>query len=117
MEKETRETKVGVLVYKSFGLTEEQHNAAVELLTKNKREVGTYTIEENDDEVVNIWILDAFAESDKQYATTKEEIEECERSERYARFLQSSLGEGATIYTLHDNLGGFSQPIGEIAVK
>ena len=48
---------------------------------------------------------------------TKEEIEECERSERYARFLQNNLIEGATIYTLHDNLGGFSQPIGEIAEK
>lgn len=111
-----RVSRINGETYKSFELTEEQHNAAVELLTENKRMVGNYTIEEDDDEKVNVWISDAFAESDKQSATTKEEIEECERSERYARFLQSSLGEGATIYTLHDNLGGFSQPIGEIAV-
>ena len=83
------------------GLTKEQHDIAVEIIKDNKRKAGGYTLEEvEDDEMVNVWIADAFSEGETEYA----------------HFLQNALAKGADIYTLTDHMGGFSQPIGEVAV-
>lgn len=84
----------------TFGLSEDQHNAAIELARSNKRKVGSYTLEEVDSEMVNVWIADAFSEGETEYA----------------EWLQKVLAVSADLYTLTDHLGEFSQPIGEVAV-
>jgi hypothetical protein len=85
----------------SCELTPEQHEYAVVIIKDNKRNAGGYTLEEvEDDEMVNVWIADAFSEG----------------NDDYAHFLQNALAKGADIYTLTDHIGGFSQPIGEVAV-
>ena len=84
----------------TFGLSKEQHEIAVDLVKNNKRKVGSYTLEEVDDEMVNVWIADAHSEGE----------------EEYAEFLREALAESAEILTLTDHLGEFSQPIGEVAV-
>lgn len=84
----------------TFGLTRNQHEIAVDLVKNNKRKVETYTLEEVDEEMVNVWIADAHSEGD----------------EEYAEFLRKALASGADIYMLTDHLGGFSQPIGEVVV-
>jgi hypothetical protein len=86
--------------FETFGLSEEQHEIAIDLAKNNKRKVGSYTLEEVDDEMVNVWIADAHSEGE----------------EEYAEFLRKALASNAEIYTLTDHLGGFSQPIGEVVV-
>lgn len=84
----------------TFDLSNEQNNIAVDMVRNNKRKVGDYTLEEVDDEMVNVWIENAHSDGE----------------EDYAEFLRKALEEGAEILTLTEHLGGFSQPIGEVAV-
>ena len=84
----------------TFYLSEEQHNIAVDMVSNNKRKVGNYTLKEVDGEMVNVWISDAHAEGD----------------EEYAEFLRNALAKDAEVYSLTDHLGDFSQPIGDVAV-
>lgn len=85
---------------KSFNLSAEQHEIAVDMVNNNKRKVGSYTLEEVDGEMANVWIADAHSEGE----------------EEYAEFLRKALAENAELYTLTDHIGEFSQPIGEVAV-
>lgn len=84
----------------SFDLSREQHDMAVEMAVNNKRKVASYTLEEVDGEMVNVWFTKAHSEGNTEYA----------------EFLRKALAENAELYTLTDHLGGFSQPIGEVAV-
>ena len=84
----------------TYDLSEEQHDIAVDMARNNKRKVGSYTLEEVDGEMVNVWIADAHSEGETEYA----------------EFLREALAESAEIYTLNDHLGDFSQPIGEVVV-
>ena len=84
---------------KSFDLSTEQHEIAVDMVNNNKRKVGSYTLEEVDGEMANVWIADA-----------------SKGNTEYAEFLRKALAESAELYTLTDHLGEFSQPIGEVAV-
>lgn len=97
--KRTRIVKNGVSI-ETFGLSEEQHESAVDLVVNNKSKVGSYTLEDVDDEMANVWIADAHSEGE----------------EEYAEFLRNALAKSAELYTLTDHLGDFSQPIGEVAV-
>ena len=85
---------------KSFDLSTEQHEIAVGMVNNNKRKVGSYTLEEVDGEIANVWIADAHSEGNAEYA----------------EFLRKALAESAELYTLTYHLGDFSQPIGEVAV-
>lgn len=85
---------------KTFGLTSEQEKIATRLYKENKKKIGTYTLEEVDGEMANIWISEAHANGE----------------ENYAEFLRDANAKGAELYTLTDHLGEFSQPIGEIAI-
>jgi len=85
---------------KSFDLSTEQHEIAVDMVNNNKRKVGSYTLEEVDGEMANVWIADAHSEGNTEYA----------------EFLRKALAENAELYTFTDHLGEFSQPIGEVAV-
>ena len=85
---------------KSFDLSTEQHEIAVDMVNNNKRKVGSYTLEEVDGEIANVWIADAHSEGNAEYA----------------EILRKALAESAELYTLTDHLGEFSQPIGEVAV-
>lgn len=95
-----QKTKLDNCEVVSCGLTKELHEIAVDMVNNNKRKVGSYTLEEVDDEMVNVWIADAHSEGE----------------EEYAEFLRKALAENAELYTLTDHLGEFSQPIGEVAV-
>ena len=88
------ETKV-----KSFDLSREQEEIAVRLYKENKKRIGSYTLEDVDGEMANIWISEAHANGE----------------EDYAEFLREANANGAELYTLTDHLGEFSQSIGEIA--
>ena len=85
---------------KSFDLNTEQHKIATDMVENNKRKVGSYTLEEVDSEMANVWIAEAYTEGITEYA----------------EFLRKALAENAELYTLTDHLGDFSQPIGEVAV-
>ena len=85
---------------KSFDLRTEQNEIAVDMVNNNKRQVESYTMEEVDGEIANVWIADAHSEGNAEYA----------------EFLRKALAESAELYTLTDHLGDFSQPIGEVAV-
>ena len=85
---------------KSFDLSTEQHEIAVDMVNNNKRKVDSYTLEEVDGEIANVWIADAHSEGNAEYA----------------EFLRKALADNAELYTLTDHLGDFSQPIGEVAV-
>ena len=84
----------------TYDLSQEQHDIAVEMVTKNQAKNGNYTLEESDTEMVNVWIADAHAEGNKEYA----------------EFLRNALAQSCDMYTLTDHLGEFSQPIGDVAV-
>ena len=85
---------------KSFDLSTEQYEVVVDMVNNNKRKVGSYTLEEVDSEMANVWIAEAYSEGITEYA----------------EFLRKALAENAELYTLTDHLGEFSQPIGEVAV-
>ena len=85
---------------KSFDLSTEQYEVVVDMVNNNKRKVGSYTLEEVDGEMANVWIAEAYTEGITEYA----------------EFLRKALAENAELYTLTDHLGEFSQPIGEVAV-
>jgi hypothetical protein len=85
---------------KTINLTEEQKDIAEKLYKENKRQLGNYTLDEVDEEMANVWIADAHSEGDTEYA----------------EFLRKAIAENAELYSLTDHLGGFSQPIGEVAV-
>ena len=85
---------------KSFDLSTEQHEIAVGMVNNNKRKVGSYTLEEVNSEMANVWIAEAYTEGITEYA----------------EFLRKALADNAELYTLTDHLGDFSQPIGEVAV-
>jgi len=93
-------TCVDGTTYKTFGLTKELHDIAVKFLTENKRKIDNYTLEELDGETVNVWIADAHAEG----------------QENFAEFLRLALANNGTVYTLKSHVGDFSQSIGELAV-
>ena len=84
----------------SFDLSQEQHDMAVEMAVNDKYKVASYTLEEVDGEMANVWIAEAHSEDNTDYA----------------EFLRKALAKNAELYTLTDHLGGFSQPIGEVAV-
>lgn len=84
----------------TYDLSQEQHDIAVEMVTKNQPKNGNYTLEESDTEMVNVWIADAHSEGE----------------EEYAEFLRNALAQSCDMYTLTDHLGEFSQPIGDVAV-
>ena len=95
-----RISSMGDYRIETFDLSEEQHDIAVDMVNNNKRKVGSYTLEEVDSEMPNVWIADAHSEGE----------------EEYAEFLREALAESAELYTLTDHLGDFSQPIGDVAV-
>jgi hypothetical protein len=86
--------------YKFYGLTAEQKDVAVDLYENNKKYSGSYTLEEVDDDMLDSFIENADAEGDEEYLA----------------FLTDARDLDAELYTLTDHLGGFSQPIGEIAI-
>ena len=88
------------LSIESFDLSQEQHDMAVEMVVNDKYKVASYTLEEVDGEMANVWIAEAHSEDNTDYA----------------EFLRKALAKNAELYTLTDHLGGFSQPIGEVAV-
>ena len=85
---------------KSFDLSTEQYEVVVDMVNNNKRKVGSYTLEEVNSEMANVWIAEAYTEGITEYA----------------EFLRKALAENAELYTLTDHLGDFSQHIGEVAV-
>ena len=85
---------------KSFDLSTEQYEVVVDMVNNNTRKVGSYTLDEVDSEMANVWIAEAYSEGITEYA----------------EFLRKALAENAELYTLTDHLGEFSQPIGEVAV-
>lgn len=89
-----------VVRVETFDLSREQHDMVVEMVKNDKEKNGNYTLEEVDGEMANVWISDAHAEG----------------NEEYAEFLRKALASNADLYTLTDHLGKFSQPIGEVAV-
>lgn len=84
----------------TYDLSQHQHDLVVDMVKNNKREAETYTLEETDGEMAKVWISDAHAEG----------------NEEYAEFLRQALASSSELYTLTDHLGEFSQPIGEVAV-
>ena len=86
--------------YKFYGLTAEQKDVAVDLYENNKKYSGSYTLEEVDDDMLDAFIENADADGDEDYLGFLTDVVECD----------------AELYTLTDHLGGFSQPIGEIAI-
>lgn len=77
----------------TFGLTDEQHNIAVEMVKNNPFDLVQYDLVKVDPEMIKVWI-------------------EQTGIEEYGRWLEDSMKEGADIYTLKDEL----QELGEVAI-
>ena len=77
----------------TFGLTDEQHNIAVEMVKNNPFDLMQYDLVKVDPEMIKVWI-------------------EQTGIEEYGRWLEDSMKEGADIYTLKDEL----QELGEVAI-
>jgi len=86
--------------YDFYGLTGEQESIARDLYENNKKYSGSYTLEEVDDDMLDSFIENANEDGDEEYLA----------------FLTDARDLDAELYTLTDHLGGFSQPIGEIAI-
>ena len=84
----------------TFDCSQDLHNVAVGMVESNHYNNGSYKLKEIDGEMVNVWIADAHAEGNTEYA----------------EFLRDALAKGATIYTLVDILGGFEQDLFEVVV-
>jgi len=77
-------------------LTEDQHNAAVEIIKKNLRTNGNYTAVEADEEMVKEWAKNYNDES---------------------VLLNDALEHYGDVFTLMDQISyGFAQPLGEFVV-
>lgn len=86
--------------YDFYGLTGEQESIARDLYENNKKYSGSYTLEEVDDDMLDSFIENANEDGDEEYLA----------------FLTDARDLDAELYTLTDHLGGFLQPIGEIAI-
>ena len=86
--------------YDFYGLTGEQESIARDLYENNKKYSGGYTLEEVDNDMLDAYIENAKEDGDEEYLAFLTDVVEC----------------NAELYTLTDHLGGFSQPIGEIAI-
>lgn len=96
MRRETKENKFLGRTIITYGLTEEQHNIAVECVQGNLRGKGNYDLDDVDEDTLKVWHEGAEGE--------------------YKEFLEEAIDNNADVYTLNDTLGGFSQPIGEVVV-
>lgn len=76
----------------TFGLSEEQHKAAVELATENKREVNGFHLEDAS-LFVDTWLEET-------------------SDDEYAEFLNSAKNMNADFFTLNDEI----QPLGDVAI-
>ena len=76
----------------TFGLSEEQHKAAVELATENKREVNGYHLED-----ASLFI---------------DEWLKVPSDDEYAEFLKNAKNMNADFFTLNDEI----QPLGDVAI-
>ena len=85
-------------LYDSYGLDDDQKEIAAELYEENKRMLGNLTLEKVDEKTLEIW---------------RDNTDDNE----YQEFLNECIEERYEVYTLTDHLGGFSQAIGEFAVK
>jgi len=85
---------------KTYGLTSDQEQVAIDMVENNKREYGNYTLDEVSTDMLNAWIDVA-----KGYGNSE-----------YAEMLSKAKSNGAEVYTLTDHLGEFSQPLGEVFV-
>ena len=92
-----KKTECDGFVVETFALSDGQHQIAVKAIKKNLRSVGNYKVKEVTSDEVEIWLEDA------------DDI-------HYKNFLHTAVDNGADVYTLTDNIGGFGQPIGEIIV-
>lgn len=95
MERTTTIPNLGTI--KSFGLSQNQHDAACQMIKDYAYTIPNLGLREVDDELVNVWISDAHANLQTEYA----------------EFLRVALANGATIYTLVDL--NIPQEIGDIA--
>ena len=82
---------------KSFGLSQNNHDAACQMLKDDISTMDNLGLHEVDDELVNVWISDAHANLETEYA----------------EFLRVALANNAAIYTLVDLT--IPQEIGDIA--
>ena len=89
--------KSGISRFDFYGLSEEQEKVAKDLYLEKDGLHTNYTLQEVDTDTIEIWI-------------------ENTDDDEYRDFLKDVLDCGADLYTLVDNLGGFSQEIGEMAV-
>lgn len=86
--------------YRFNGLSKEQEKIAIDLYENNYRCYGNYTLEEVDSDMLDSWIDTVVEEGDEEYEF----------------FLKEAKKKNAEVFTLNDNLGDFSQPIGEVVV-
>jgi hypothetical protein len=82
------------------GFSQELHDKVVEMVRDNPFWLADYDLEEVDQEMVNVWMADAYSEGD----------------EDYVNFLRNTIIDDGTLYTLTERVGGFKQPLGEVAV-
>lgn len=88
-------------VVETFGLNNELHEIASNMVNVGVDSFGNFTLEEADDDMVDSWIDNARKEGDSDYE----------------RFLSGAQQSNVSIYTLNDHVGDFSQALGDVAVS
>ena len=94
-------TRLGDVVVTSFDLTDEYHNVAVLMIKDGVRNSGNYTLTEVDMNLADIWIDNAKEDNNLDYGD----------------FLKQAIDNGDELLTLCDNLGNYTQELGEVIVS
>jgi hypothetical protein len=84
----------------TLGFTKDWNDIVIKMLESDSDSFGSYSLEQPDPEMVNVWISDAFSEGNTEYAEA----------------LRDGLAHDADIYTLEDGIGDFRQTLGEVIV-
>ena len=95
-----RTSLLGQTRVETFGLSDELHNIAVEMVKNDNTKYGSYTLEEFDADMLDCWIENAQNDGD----------------EEYEQFLCEAQLLDADIYAFTDHLGDFSQTLGDVVV-
>jgi hypothetical protein len=95
-----RTSLLGQTRVETFGLSDELHNIAVDMVKNDIDVYGNYSLEEVDADMLDCWIENAQNDGD----------------EEYEQFLSEAQLLDAEVYAFTDHLGDFSQTIGDVVV-
>ncbi len=90
-------------------LTERLHNIVVDIIENNCESYGHYYLSEEDDDSIED-LIDMFE------GMPREDINESKDDVEFAKMLRKALDCNSDVYSLCNEIGDFSQPLGTVIV-